>query len=93
MARNSRSVVPTSKNNVVARHGGSDFAWAGDDFADMARRQKDMRSGMDKMMSNFGMPSMKDMMMRDPFADDPFFNGGGQGLFGQMDSMMNDMRK
>ena len=45
-----------------------------------------MHSQMSKMMDGFGMgmgmPSMKSMMMRDPFADDPFFSGGGGGLFG-----------
>ena len=52
-----------------------------------------MHDGMEKMMSGFGMPSMNSMMMRDPFAGDPFFSGGGGGgsMFGQMDNMMKQM--
>ena len=50
-----------------------------------------MHDPMEKMMSNFGMPSMNSMMMRDPFANDPFFSGGGGSMFGQMDNMMKQM--
>ena len=35
---------------------------------------------------------MGSMMMKDPFADDPFFSNKGGSLFGQMDKMMKDMR-
>ena len=37
-------------------------------------------------MQGFGM-----MKMHDPFKNDPFFSGGGNDIFGKMDSMMKDM--
>ena len=41
-----------------------------------------------KMFSGFGMGSM---MMRDPFANDPFFADSGKSPFGRMDEMINKM--
>jgi hypothetical protein len=60
-------------------------------FGDMnpGNMMKKMEQRADKMMQGFGMPMMK---MSDPFKNDPFFSGGGNDIFGQMDSMMNNMR-
>jgi hypothetical protein len=44
-----------------------------------------MEKRANDMMKGFG-------MMSDPFKNDPFFSGGGNDIFGKMDSMMNDMR-
>jgi len=42
-----------------------------------------------KMFSGFGMGSM---LMKDPFANDPFFSDSGKSPFGRMDEMINKMR-
>jgi hypothetical protein len=84
-------MVPVNpKSNQLARPGGAEFnpMWQRHDDMGMGGIG-DMFGGMDKrankMLENFGMPMMK---MRDPFKDDPFFSGGGNDIFGQMDSMM-----
>ena len=35
---------------------------------------------------------MKGFGMSDPFKNDPFFSGGGSGMFGGADRMMEQMR-
>ncbi|CDW73116.1 UNKNOWN [Stylonychia lemnae] len=93
-------------NTVVARHQGNRANGGGgmggrfnefdNDFGAVQifnNNRHDPFENMNNIMQNFGMPQMKMMMpfgRDDPFANDPFFNGGG---FGGIDKMMKKMQK